>query len=345
MKPATWARDDAMDERLLVIDPRASRFDGGRVRDLVRFVRAGDVIVVNDAATLPASIHGSIRVEPVELRLLSEHDGAWDALLFGSGDWRTPTENRPAPPLLSMGDVIRIGEELAAVVVDTSTISPRLATLRFDREGAALWSQIYKHGHPIQYAYVERPFALWDVQTAYASRPWSSEMPSAGRPLTWEMLLAMRKRGATLASITHAAGISSTGDAKLDALLPMRERYEIPEATVNAIHAAKVRGGRVIAVGTSVVRALEGCAEAHGGALEAGAGETEMLVHAGQRMRIVDGLFTGMHERSASHFDLLQAFTPLPLLDRAYAFAERAGFLCHELGDSALLLGGSLCGN
>jgi S-adenosylmethionine:tRNA ribosyltransferase-isomerase len=347
MSPATWPRPEPLDERLLVIDPRG-RFDSGRVRDLVKYVRSGDLLVVNDAATLPASLRARTeRGEAVEARLLRQthEDGTWDALLFGAGDWRTRTEDRPAPPRLERGDFLRFAADLGATIVDLSTKSRRLVTLRFDRQGAPLWSAIYRHGQPIQYAYVAKPLALWHVQTSYASRPWSAEMPSAGRPLAWELLLAMRRRGVALAPVTHAAGISSTGDASLDALLPMRETFDVPRATVEAIAAAKSRGGRVLAVGTSVVRALEGCAAAHGGVLEAGAGETDLLVHAGQRLRVVDGLFTGMHERSATHFDLLQALTPLPLLERAYSFAEHAGFACHEFGDSALLLAGSLCGN
>jgi S-adenosylmethionine:tRNA ribosyltransferase-isomerase len=344
MSPATWPRDAPLDERLLVIDPRASRWSNGRVRDLPAHFAAGDLVIVNDAATLPASLHGRTPTgEAVELRLLARaKDGTWEALLFGAGDWRTRTEDRPLPPRLARGATIVLDRDLSASVVAVSPASPRIVTLRFDRDGGALWSALYRVGRPIQYAYVDRPLALWHVQTSYASRPWSSEMPSAGRPLTWELLLALRRRGVALATLTHAAGISSTGDPSLDALLPMRESFDIPAATIAAILETKRRGGRVVAVGTSVVRALEGCAAAHDGALVPGEGTTDLRLDASASRRVVDGLFTGMHEPSASHFDLLQAFTPRALLERAYAHAEGAGFLCHEFGDSALILAGSL---
>jgi S-adenosylmethionine:tRNA ribosyltransferase-isomerase len=342
VSPATWPREDPLAERLLVIDPRASRFADARVRDLPPRLRSGDLVVVNDAATLPASLRGSARGEAVEARLVSRRaDGTWDALLFGAGDWRTRTEDRPLPPRLTRGDVIAFAPGFSASIDAVSAASPRLVTLRFDGDEASFWSSLYRHGRPIQYAYLERPLALWHVQTSYAARPWSSEMPSAGRPLTWDLLLALRKRGVGLAALTHAAGISSTGDAALDALLPMRESFDIPRATVDAIAQTKRRGGRVIAVGTSVTRALEGCARANGGALVSGPGETDLVLSARDPLRVVGGLFTGMHDRTASHFELLQDFAPLTLIERAYAHAESRGFLGHEFGDSALFLPGS----
>src|SRR6185503_15959730 len=106
-------------------------------------------------------------------------------------------------------------------------------------------------GRPVQYSYLEGPLELWHVQTLYAGRPWAAEQPSAGRPLTASVLRALEESGVRLAALTHAAGISSTGDAALDALLPLPERYEIPAATVAAIARARAGGGRVIAIGTT----------------------------------------------------------------------------------------------
>jgi len=167
------------------------------------------------------------------------------------------------------------------------------------------------------------------------------EMPSAGRPLRWSLLLDLRKRGVSLASVTHAAGLSSSGDAAIDATLPWEESFDIPAHTVQSIQEAQRRGGRVIAVGTSVVRALEGCAAEHGGELHPGEGTTRILLGPGFAPRIVTGLFTGLHEATATHFALLQAFAPRPLLERAYAHAEGHGYLGHELGDSCLILDGA----
>jgi S-adenosylmethionine:tRNA ribosyltransferase-isomerase len=258
-------------------------------------------------------------------------------VLFGAGDWRTATERRPAPEPVSRGAKLSF-DGIHAVVESVSPISPRLITLRFDRSGSALWSHLYRVGRPVQYSYTRGPLELWHVQLAYASRPWAAEMPSAGRPLRWEMLLALRDRGVTIATITHAAGLSSTGDPSLDAALPLPERFEIPQATVQAIGRGRSQGGRVVAVGTTPVRALEGAALRHGGALVAGSGVTDLVIGPGYRPSVVDGLLTGVHEPGASHYALLQAFAPAWLLAQAAAHSEAAGYLAHEFGDSWLLL-------
>jgi S-adenosylmethionine:tRNA ribosyltransferase-isomerase len=341
VSPATRPRT-ALTERLLVIDPASGDFTDAAVTELPRFLRRGDIVVVNDAATLPASLHGTLAGAPIELRLAGapagEPEGTFTAVLFGAGDWRTKTEHRPRPTAARAGDVLVFMGGLEATVIAVDDASPRLLVVRFDRSGARLWSAIYAAGKPVQYAYIERELRLWDVQTSYASRPWAMEMASAGRPLASSLLRALADAGVALAAITHAAGLSSTGDDALDARLPFAERYDIPEATVRAIADAKVGGGRVVAVGTTVVRALEGAAAANGGRLRAGEGTTSILLGPGFRAQVADGLLTGMHEPTASHFALLQAFAPLGLLEKAYALAEASGYLGHEFGDSNLIL-------
>jgi S-adenosylmethionine:tRNA ribosyltransferase-isomerase len=216
-------------------------------------------------------------------------------------------------------------------------VSERLVTLRFDTEGDSFWSALYRQGRPVQYSYVVEPLALWDVQTPFATRPWSSEMPSAARPLAWELVLAIRARGARFASITHAAGLSSTGDTTLDAALPLRESYEVPAPTAEAIAEARARGGRVVAVGTTVVRALESAAVQGRGTVIASSRDTDLVVARGHCLRAADALFTGMHEPGTSHDALLEAFAPRELLVRAFERAQRRGFLGHEFGDSMLV--------
>ena len=166
----------------------------------------------------------------------------------------------------------------------TSSICPD-SQVRYSRV-PGVWTLLYRLGRPVQYSYAAAQ--LWHVQLGYASRPWAAEMPSAGRPLRWELLLALHQRGVRLTSVTHAAGLSSTGDPALDAVLPLPERFEIPEATVRAVAAARVGGGRVVAVGTSAARALEGSATQHGGILAAGAGETDLLLGPGYWPRVAD---------------------------------------------------------
>lgn len=339
MKPATWPRERPLDEKLLLIDPRAGTYADRRVGDLPSQLRAGDVLVVNDAATLPASLKATgPSGRSLEVRLVTRQDGgAWTALLLGEGDWHQRTEDRPLPEPLAEGDVLRFSTTLSARVQPRPE-SPRLVTLRFDRDEPHLWAELYRLGRPIQYSYLQGPLALWHVQNRYASRPWAVEPPSAGHALTWGLLLDLIHKGVRICALTHAAGISSTGDPALDARMPFPERYDLPAETVEAIRSAKAAGGRVIAAGTSVVRALEGNAAQHGGRLEPGEGVTDLIVGPETKLRVVDGLLTGIHEPTASHFSLLQAFAPPDLLTRAYAHAEGVGYLGHEFGDANLIL-------
>jgi S-adenosylmethionine:tRNA ribosyltransferase-isomerase len=336
VSPATYPRDDVTSERLLVVDARSGSFSDATIGALPSRLRAGDLLVVNDGATLPGSLAGSVRGEPIEARIVeARDDGSFEVLLFGAGSWHNKTEDRPLPPRVSIDDAIRF-EGLVAHVARVHPTSPRLVDLRFDVSGAELWSRLYRAGRPIQYSYLARPLELWDVQTPYASRPWCAEMPSAGRPLAWSLMLDARRRGVRIARLTHAAGISSTGDEALDRLLPMAERYEIPAETIEAIAQTRREGGRVIAIGTTVARALEGCAIAHDGELVAGRGTTDLILGPEHRPRIVDALLTGMHEPTESHYKLLLAFAPRALVEAAHAHATREGYLTHEFGDSSL---------
>ncbi|MEW5849967.1 MAG: S-adenosylmethionine:tRNA ribosyltransferase-isomerase [Myxococcota bacterium] len=338
MSPAAWPRTEKLDEKLLHIDPRRETFTDLTVRNFASLLREGDLLVVNDAATLPGSLRGKTAGGlPVEVRLLAHDVGSWTAVLFGPGDWRTPTEHRPPPPTLRPGEIIMFSDGLTASVWSVSTISRRLVVLRFNREGAALWSALYGQGAPVQYAYMKGPLDLWLVQNGYGARPWAVELPSAGRPLKWELLLDLTRKGVRMARLTHGAGLSSTGDPELDAALPLPERYDIPAETVRLVEETREGGARVVAVGTSVVRALEGNVATHG-RLTAGEGVTDVLLGPGYRPRVVHGLLTGMHEPTGSHFALLAAFAPPALIQRAYRRAEELGYLCHEFGDSNLIL-------
>jgi S-adenosylmethionine:tRNA ribosyltransferase-isomerase len=149
-------------------------------------------------------------------------------------------------------------------------------------------------------------------------------------------VLELGRRGVGLAALTHAAGLSATGDPRLDEALPLAERYELPVATVAAVAEAP----RVIAVGTTVARALEGCAAAHGGRLVPGPGETDLLLDERHVLRVADGILTGVHEPGTSHHRLLGAFASAAILGRAAEEAERSGYLSHEFGDATLILPG-----
>jgi S-adenosylmethionine:tRNA ribosyltransferase-isomerase len=340
MSPATWPRPNPLAERLLRIDPRAGSITDAHVADLPTMLGPGDLLVLNDSATMPASLQGTTEGgAAVEARLIDERSpGRFSALLFGAGDWHSRTEDRPPPPRLDEGALLHFGPDFSARIAQVSPHSPRLVELDFEARGARFWSALYRTGRPIQYAYLDAPLPLWHVQTSYGSRPWCAELPSAGRPLAWGLLLDLVRRGVKIASLTHAAGLSSTGDSSLDALLPLPERFDIPEATVHAVREAHAHGHRVIAVGTTVTRALEGSAALHDGELVAGSGVTDLRLHRAHHLVIADGILTGIHDPSESHFDLLEAFAPPALLRAALAHAEESGYLCHEFGDSSLIL-------
>ncbi|HYY99207.1 MAG TPA: S-adenosylmethionine:tRNA ribosyltransferase-isomerase, partial [Pyrinomonadaceae bacterium] len=169
-----------------------------------------------------------------------------------------------------------------------------------------------------------------------AGPPVAFEPPSAGFALDWRALSSMRERGIEFETITHAAGISSTGDEELDRLLPFDEPYRIPEATAEAIRRAKARGGRVVAVGTTVVRALEHAAS-EDGAVHAGEGVATQRIGPASCLRVVDAILSGTHEAGTSHYELLRAFIDEETLRLATKELDARGYLTHEFGDSVLI--------
>ncbi|MFT4976879.1 MAG: S-adenosylmethionine:tRNA ribosyltransferase-isomerase [Myxococcota bacterium] len=316
--------------RLLHVQPHAQRFTDRCARQLDTLLQPGDVLVVNDAATLPASLP---LVGGLELRLLAWQGGArWRAVLFGVGDWREDTDKRPPPPTVQAGAVLHLLGGLSITIEGVSPLSPRLLSVRFGAEGADLWAALYAAGRPVQYSYVDQDVPLWAVQNVFAGRPWAVEMPSAGRVLTASVLGRLRQRGVGIHRLTHAAGLSATGDSVLDAALPLPERYDIPEETLRAVEGAR----RVVAAGTSVVRALEGNLRERGGA--AGEGVTGLRITPDFVPQVVDGVLTNMHEPGESHFELLAAFAGAGLLAEAGRHAIARGYLAHEFGDVMLIL-------
>jgi S-adenosylmethionine:tRNA ribosyltransferase-isomerase len=338
--------------RLLVVDPASEAWAHARFDALPELLQPADVVVVNDAATLPASLPARLGDAVLELRLVAAPEtpcgtpdcdgGRFAVVVLGAGDWRTRTEDRPPPPPVPVGASLAIGagaDAFTAIVAAQSPISPRLVWLDPDRHGEALWRAIYAAGRPVQYAHVPAPYHLWDVQTPYAGRPWAVEMPSAGRPLSWDVLGRLRARGVRVVALTHAAGLSATGDRAIDAALPLPEAYDLPAATVAAIEDARARGGRVVAIGTSVVRALEGAALA--GALRAGGGVTDLRIHPAFQPRIVDAVVSGIHPDGESHHALLGAFAG-PMITPAMRAAIADGYREHEHGDASIVLPGAL---
>jgi S-adenosylmethionine:tRNA ribosyltransferase-isomerase len=311
-------------------------------RAFLDYLRPGDLVIANDAATLPASLQG-VHVpsgRAIEVRLAARRSLATDdvsnftAIVFGPGDFRTPTEARPAPPPLRRGDELSLGP-LAATVKELLG-HPRLAAIAFGGSADAIWAGLARHGRPIQYSHMAEVLSLWDVWTPIAGPPVACEPPSAGFVLDWRTVTALRSRSVGLATITHAAGISSTGDAELDRRLPFDEPYRISETAARAIRRAAARGGRVVAIGTSVVRALEH-AVARDGRVAAGERVANQRLDATSRLRVVDAILSGTHEPGSSHYELLRAFADDATLGCLTAELDARGYRTHEFGDSVLI--------
>lgn len=330
------------DAKLLVVDAFGHIRHAPRTA-LIEFLRPGDLVIANDAATLPASLRGTHAVTggALEVRLAGrpslrpEDVKRFKAVIFGAGDFHTLTENRPAPPPLAAGDRLILGPLRATV--ENLLNHPRFVSLCFDGTPDEVWTGLARHGHPIQYAHVPAPLALWDVWTRIAGPPVAFEPPSAGFVLDWHALALMRERGVEFETLTHAAGISSTGDDELDGrLLPLDEPYRIPDATACAISRTRERGGRVIAIGTTVVRALEHAA-ARDGRVRAGEGVATGRLGPMSRLRVVDAILSGTHEPGTSHYELLRAFTDDATLRATSAELDGRGYRTHEFGDSVLI--------
>lgn len=339
MMPATVPVQRPAWAKLLVVT-KNGRIEHWRRANLVRLFREGDLVIANDAATLPASLQGHhVRSgREIEVRLAGRDSlqqvTRFSAVLFGPGDFRTRTEDRPLPPVVHPGDRLTLGPLRARIV--GLHHHPRLVALEFEGSPGAIWEGLARHGRPIQYSHLTAPLALWDTWTPIAGPPVAFEPPSSGFVLDWAALASLAKRGVRFATITHAAGISSTGDATLDALLPFDEPYRIPASTAEAIHEARELGTRVIAIGTTVVRALEHAATI-GPIVQAGEAVASQRIDGSSRLRIVNAILSGTHERGTSHYDMLRAFVEESTLNRISRALDDHGYRTHEFGDSVFL--------
>ena len=336
MIAASVPRQRPPQARILVLDAERGIQHHARSQ-FAALLRPGDLVVANDAATLPASLSGTH--EPtgreVEVRLAARPSLRVDdvkrfsAVVFGADDFRTRTEDRPWPPGLHAGDRLSLGPLRARVV--RVLHHPRFISLEFEGSPPQIWEGLARHGRPIQYSHITSPLAVWDVWTPIAGPPVAFEPPSAGFVLDWNTISAIQSRGARFATITHAAGISSTGDEELDQLLPLDEPYRIPVSTAQTIAESKRRGGRVIAIGTTVVRALE-----HAVA-RPGEDVATQRIGPDTTIRVVDAIISGTHEPGTSHYELLRAFADDETLRRVDRELERANYTTHEFGDSVFI--------
>ncbi|MGH3520186.1 MAG: S-adenosylmethionine:tRNA ribosyltransferase-isomerase [Haloechinothrix sp.] len=302
-----------------------------RFHDLPEHLQSGDVVVVNTSATLPAAIRAARadgRPAPVHV-----------STRLDEGDWVVEIRRTDAggPDLdVSPGEVLTLPGSARLRLIwpypDADALFSRLWRASVTPEIDPM-TYLARHGRPIGYSYLAGSYPLSDYQTVYGTQPGSAEMASAGRAFTAELLVRLMARGIAVAPVVLHAGVSSPELHEP----PSPERFAVPASTARQVNSARAAGGRVVAVGTTVVRALES-ATAPDDTLQSAHGWTDLVLGRHRPARIVTGLVTGLHEPEASHLLLLEAVAGADLVGAAYAEAVRVGYLWHEFGDSMLLL-------
>ena len=324
------ARGGRRDQTRLLVARRSSELMvDATVAELPAFLRAGDVLVVNTSATVPAAVptrdghllHLSTEL-PGGLWVVERREPCGAGSAPSAGDWAGASLPLPGGGRADL---------LAPFPLSAGPVS-RLWVAALDLPGGLL-PYLTRYGRPIRYGCVGTAWPLADYQTVFATVPGSAEMASAGRPFTPELVTALVAAGVVVAPLLLHTGVSSQEAGEP----PYPERYAVPAPTATQVNAARAEGRRVVAVGTTVARALETVGDESGRA-HAGSGWTEHVITPASGLRLLDGILTGWHEPAASHLDLLEAVAGRAVLERSYAHALEAGYLWHEFGDVHLVL-------
>jgi S-adenosylmethionine:tRNA ribosyltransferase-isomerase len=312
-----FARDQV---RLLVSHLADDRIEHLRFTDLPDVLRPGDLVVANDSATVQAALTAHRRVDGSEITL---HIST-----------RLPADLWVVEPRrisACEGEVLDLRGGASVRLIARYPRSRRLWLAQFDADVSELMARF---GRPISYPYVHGQWPIEMYQTVYAGPPGSAEMPSAGRAFSPNLLERLAHRGIGFVTLTLHTGVASLeGHEK-----PYAEEYWVPELTASAVRAARADGRRVIAVGTTVVRALESAWQASNGEVVASHAWTELVISPERGVHVVDSLLTGFHEPRASHLAMLEAIAGRQHLETAYAAALEGRYLWHEFGDLHLIL-------
>jgi S-adenosylmethionine:tRNA ribosyltransferase-isomerase len=319
--------------RMMVAYRRGNRLEHTTFALLPAYLRPEDLLVVNTSATMAAALVG---VDPAGCPIpvhLSSHIAGDEWVVeprraAGKATERWPL-GEPAPPAF-----VRFGEDGATLeLLEPYRGSRRLWRARLRVPGSTLgWLAV--HGRPIRYSHVDRPWPLTAYQNVYATEPGSAEMPSAGRPFTPEIITRLVAKGVGVTPV-----VLHTGVASLEAdEMPYPERVKVPSVTAQRVNATRGSGGRVIAVGTTVVRALESSFDAAVGGAKELDGWTDLVVTPERGVNVVDGMLTGWHEPEASHLLMLEAVAGRELLETSYRASLTESYLWHEFGDVHLIL-------
>jgi len=324
--------------RLLVSDVASDTIEHARFHDLPRWLQPGDLLVVNTSATLNAALPATTDAGDLfELHLSTQLPGGfWTVEIRQPGpkaslpfaDGRAGTTYRlPAGGRATL---------LAPYPLRDSLEWPSRLWITAVNVPTPLFDYLAAHGVPIRYDYVKHSWPLSMYQTVFATEPGSAEMPSAGRPFTAELVTRLVSSGVQIAPLVLHTGVGSLESHEP----PYEEYYRVPRTTAERVNAARRGGHRVVAVGTTVVRALETVTDEDGDT-HPGDGWTRLVVTPDRPLRSVSGLISGLHEPRATHLAMLESVSNRRHLELAYAEARRSGYLWHEFGDSHLVLGTS----
>jgi S-adenosylmethionine:tRNA ribosyltransferase-isomerase len=297
--------------------------------DLPQFLDDGDLVVVNTSGTLAAALDArGADGTPLVVHLSQRMpDDRWLVeLRRPNGHATEPWFDDPP------GTIVRLASGGALRLLTRFESSTRLWVATLDLPDPLL-TFLAVHGRPIRYGYVTRDWPLDVYQNVYAREPGSAEMPSAGRPFTPELVTRLVAKGVSVTPLVLHTGVSSLEANEH----PYPEWYRVPASTAARVNATRDNGGRVIAIGTTVVRALESVVD-RDRIVHAGEGWTDVVVTPERGARAVDGLLTGWHEPEASHLQMLEAIAGRALLDVSYAAASAEGYLWHEFGDVHLIV-------
>lgn len=315
--------------RMLVAERRSGRLTHSTFGLLPAFLDAGDLVVVNTSGTIPAAVDaltldGARVVVHLSTRLEGNRWVVEPRRPTGRGSERWADAAVPRH--------LELGEGASVELVEPYLGSRRLWAADLHLPQPVLtWLAV--HGRPIRYGYVDRPWPVTAYQNVFVTEPGSAEMPSAGRPFTPEVITRLVAKGVGVSPVVLHTGVASLeADER-----PYPEHATVPRATAARVNATRAAGGRVVAVGTTVVRALESAVDRLG-RVHAFDGWTDLVVTPERGVRAVDGLLTGWHEPEASHLLLLEAVAGRPLLEASYGAAVAEGYLWHEFGDVHLVL-------
>lgn len=333
--PAELRANSRDDVKLLVSTP--SGHHHSRFANLTNFLDAGDLLVVNRSATLPASLPAEGGIGPFILNLSTRYSIGTRDTNHGAEVWLAEPRwsyGEAGPLPLEAGDTFRAAG-LNATLLRPHPGMPRLWFVRLEGDVSAAMQRL---GEPIRYGYVEKPLPLSAYQTVFADTPGSAEMPSAARPFSDRVLTCLEDKGVGLERVTLHTGVSSLemSEDDIEKQTLFAEPFEVTQKVADAVNETRARGQRVIAVGTTVVRALESAWD--GEKVRAAQGFTRHYVHPGREVNAVDGLISGFHDPKASHLAMLYALAGKDLIREAYAEAVKEGYLWHEFGDSHLIL-------